>query len=147
MRNGFLCRSLSRQMQIHFFELPKMDGQEISELTSRLEKWAFFFKKEGTIPQNKLEEILLKGDPIMKQAHDSYDRFTADDRYIELYEARLKAERDRVTRERCAREDGFDEGILKNKQETARKMLKKGFDINDILELTGLSEEEINSIE
>ncbi len=146
---------LSDQMQINFFELPKMDVPELKTLSSGLERWAYYFRWEGKLDDKKLEEVLLKEDPVMKQAHDAYKKFTADNEYLEVYEARMKADRDRLNSNRTAREDGFDEGhleglaegALKTKHETALKMLKKGFDIADIVELTGLSEEEIHSID
>lgn len=47
-------------------------------------------------------------------------------------------------------EDGMTEGITKGKTEeklkTAKKMLKKGIPLEDILEITGLSEKEINDL-
>ena len=47
-------------------------------------------------------------------------------------------------------EDGMTEGITKGKTEeklkTANKMLKKGIPLEDILEITGLSEKEINDL-
>ena len=47
-------------------------------------------------------------------------------------------------------EDGMTEGISKGKTEeklkTANKMLKKGLPLEDILEITGLSEKEINDL-
>ena len=42
-----------------------------------------------------------------------------------------------------ALEEGREEGQLKNKLETARKMLYKGFSVSEIQDITGLSEEEL----
>ena len=48
-------------------------------------------------------------------------------------------------------EDGFEEGknsgIQKTKIETARKMLEKNMKLEDIIDITGLSKEEIQKIE
>ena len=38
------------------------------------------------------------------------------------------------------------EGIEKNKIETARKMVEKNMKMKDIIEITGLTEEEINDL-
>ena len=49
-----------------------------------------------------------------------------------------------------SKEEGFEEGensgIEKNKIETARKMLEKNMEIEDIIDITGLSEEEIKKL-
>ena len=44
------------------------------------------------------------------------------------------------------REDGIAEGETKSKTEIAKKMLKKCMKIEDIIELTGLSQEEIEKL-
>ena len=43
------------------------------------------------------------------------------------------------------REEGREEGIKSNKIETARNMINKGFSVDDIVEITGLSEKSILS--
>jgi predicted transposase/invertase (TIGR01784 family) len=45
------------------------------------------------------------------------------------------------------REEGREEGKLKEKREMARKMKKRGRPMDEILEDTGLSQEEIDDIE
>ena len=51
---------------------------------------------------------------------------------------------------RTIRSEAFEDGITKGKTEeklkTANKMLKKGIPLEDILEITGLSEKEINDL-
>ena len=42
-----------------------------------------------------------------------------------------------------ALEEGREEGQLKNKLETARKLVYKGFSVSEIQDITGLSEEEL----
>ncbi len=45
-----------------------------------------------------------------------------------------------------AKSNGMQEGTRKAKLEDAKKMLQKGIDIKSIVEITGLSEDEINKI-
>ena len=45
-----------------------------------------------------------------------------------------------------ARGEGKIEGKLEGKLEIAKRALKKGYSINDITEITGLSEDEIKGI-
>ncbi len=42
-----------------------------------------------------------------------------------------------------ALEEGREEGEFRNRLDTARKMLMKGFSASEILEITGLSEEQL----
>jgi hypothetical protein len=42
-------------------------------------------------------KILLKDDNDMQKAHDEYQRFTEDNQLREIYEARVKWERDYIS--------------------------------------------------
>ena len=44
------------------------------------------------------------------------------------------------------KQEGMLEGILEGKQDDARKMLYKGFPVEDVVEITGLSREEIEGL-
>jgi predicted transposase/invertase (TIGR01784 family) len=85
-------------------------------------------------------------------------------RFPEALKNRLKEEIKKVEEEykmeyvplweRDARQEGWEEGVEigvekgveKKAKETARKMLKKGFDIDIIIEITGLSKDEIEKM-
>ena len=45
-----------------------------------------------------------------------------------------------------ARKTGFNEGINQTKIETTKKMKEKGIDISDIMDITGLTKEEIEKL-
>ena len=70
------------------------------------------------------------------------------------YEASLKRKRDaesvRLTQERIGREkgmkEGLEKGLEKGKRVTALKMKEKGYPLEDIVELTGLSIEDIEKL-
>ena len=47
---------------------------------------------------------------------------------------------------KIAREQGIKQGIEQNKKEIAKNMLKKGYPIDEIIEISGLSIEVINSL-
>ena len=47
---------------------------------------------------------------------------------------------------REGREEGREEGILNEKTENARKMKSKGYPLQDISEITGLSIDEIEAL-
>ena len=82
----------------------------------------------------------------IKEAKEELDKISQDDI---LRRKALRAELERMDYEQCmyeAKRDGMKEGIEKNKMETAIKMLQKGIDIETIIEVTGLTKEEINKI-
>jgi len=72
----------------------------------------------------------------------------------ELYEARAKALRDLNSIREEARQEGIKEGLKKGRKEgkreanreLAKKMLRKGFEVSDIIEMTELTETEIEKL-
>ena len=87
----------------------------------------------------------------MKNAKDKLDKISEDERVRRLAELREKAIMDEKEAEYTGYCNGLEEGIeqgieqgaeRKNK-EIAKKMKEKGADIEFIIEITGLSEEEI----
>ena len=85
--------------------------------------------------ESKNEEIEKAKKELEKLAMNPEDR--------ELYELRLKAIRDEMNIRYSGYIDGMAEGRAEGKTEIAKKMLKKCMKIEDIIELTGLSQEEI----
>ncbi|HOK40025.1 MAG TPA: hypothetical protein PLD27_03180 [bacterium] len=63
-----------------------------------------------------------------------------------ILDSRERAIRDRATEISYARREGIELGEKKGIEITALKMLKKGFDIKTISEITGLTEEEIKRL-
>ena len=100
--------------------------------------------------ESKNEEIEKAKKELEKLAMNPEDR--------ELYELRLKAIRDEMNIRYSGYIDGKADGMVegeakgkvagKNERniEIAQKMLKKSMKIEDIIELTGLSQEEIEKL-
>ena len=132
---------LTDHLQIHFVELPKNKSQD---LDTRLQKWIEYFKNEGE--DNEIMNTLLKDDPIFRKVHNRYEQFTADDKLRDIYEARLKRERDDASilegAVRKAREEGIEKGVAI----TIKKMLMKGIPVEEIMNITDLSSEDIEGI-
>jgi predicted transposase/invertase (TIGR01784 family) len=143
---------LTDHFQIHFIELPKFNKSK--QIKESLANWLEFFKIEG---QNKeaFMQTLLEKNQIIKKAHEKYKVFTQSDELRELYEARLKYQRDQATLLEIAEKKGIEQGLKKGKKEgikegikekaldDAQKMLEKGLDINLTAEITGLDVKEI----
>ena len=86
----------------------------------------------------------------IKKAKVEYDKINQDERERELAELRLKYIRD----QNAIRDYGYDrgkeegrkEGIRNEKINIAKAMLKRNIPIKEIIEITGLSKEEIENL-
>lgn len=70
------------------------------------------------------------------------------------YEFRLKAIRDEISAINYATQKGIEQGIEQERQQAkaekkgiAKKLLKKGLSIEEVTEITGLTQEEIKEME
>lgn len=155
-----------------FLELPKFNKTK-TELSSMIDKWAFFFKyAEETITAD-LKEI-IGDDIIIKKAYEELCKFNWSEEELFVYEAVLKRDLDyngmlafdlaknkakahaEVYAEIHA--EGYDQGMVEGKAEgkaegelhlalnIAIKMLQKDMLIEEIADITGLSIHEINKL-
>ncbi len=136
---------LTDHLQIHYIELPKIHPNPLEVPSDRLRKWAWYFREEGIWEEEDMK-IILKEDPIFQKAHDTFNNFTANDEYMELYEARMKYERDRAQALSDSWEDGLEKGCEKRNREIAEKLKSKDYSLDQIVDITGLTKEEIESL-
>jgi predicted transposase/invertase (TIGR01784 family) len=82
------------------------------------------------------------GNPGIKRAVEliEYDRLTPEQMH------RMKVDSQRKVVRQMDRDEGRKEGLEEAKIETAKNMLKKGFEIDLIVELTGLNRNEIEKL-
>lgn len=71
------------------------------------------------------------------------DEISSDPAAWELYDAKIMARWNYQSGMAGAKEEGLEEGKKKNSIEVAEKMLKKGININTVIEITGLSLDEL----
>lgn len=120
-----------------YLEMPKFQKTETG-LSTRFDKWMFILKnlpKLDRIPVELKEKIFLKlfeTAEIAKLKPDEYKQ----------YEASVNAYRDIFN----IKNTYLDKGRIEGKIEVAKKMLVKGIDISVIMEVTGLTEQEINQL-
>jgi len=124
-----------------YLEMPKFQKTE-TELATRFEKWMFILKnlpKLDRVPVELKEKIFLKlfeTAEIAKLKPDEYKQ----------YEASVNAYRDIFNIKNTYLDKGRIEGKIEGKIEVAKNMLAKGIEISIIMELTGLTEQEINQL-
>jgi predicted transposase/invertase (TIGR01784 family) len=128
-----------------YLEMPKFI-KKAEELETRFEKWLFVLKnlhKLDRIPEKLKENIFLK---LFETAEIS--KFSPKE--YQEYEDSLKYYRDLKNSLDTAKEEGRIEGRIEGKIEgkieDAKIMLKKGLNIDLIVEITGLTKEEIKAL-
>ncbi len=134
---------LSEDFQIHFFELSKIDVENREMFKNRLEKWAYFFKKEGLLSEEEEMQVLIKNDSVMERAHESYKKFTANDEMVEIYEAREKRIKDEASNIAYAREEGLEQGIEQGLYKAIQRLKRKGLSSEKISELLEIPIDEV----
>lgn len=127
---------LTDHFQIHFIELPKFS--EKIKIKESLFDWLLFFKNENDIEEDTMETLLERNN-VIKKAHEKYKVFTQDEQLRDLYEARLKYQRDQSTLIEVAKKEGIEkgkiegkiEGELEKSQKTLIKQIQKKYGIDE----------------
>jgi len=133
---------LTNHLLIHFIELKKFIQE--SNFQNDFEKWLAYFKYEGR--REEIMQVVIGNNSVFAKAHERFKNFTKNDELVELYEARQKWQMDKDTEIGYAGIKGRQEGKLEERYGAAKKMLGKGYPTDDIIDITGLSEEEIQKL-
>lgn len=136
-RRGILYNEL---MEFHVLELPKLPKAETDE--GALWLWSKFLKAEN---REEMGELAKKDEHIAEAVHEVdaiYEERLKHDAYIR----RQMAIWDENTRQKYARLEGLEEGRAEAKQEIAHRMKAKGISAEEIVEITGLTAEEIEAL-
>jgi predicted transposase/invertase (TIGR01784 family) len=131
-----------RDFEFNFIELRKFNKQE-AELESIVEKWVYFIKNAGnlTMIPKSADEI-----PELKEAYTqaAMNAWSAEE--LEIYEYwQIRDAADRYGKERDLAVE-YEKGMEKTNRENARKMKRKGYPPEDIMEITGLAKEELDTL-
>ncbi len=124
-----------------YVEIAKFN-KSVDELSTTFEKWLYVLKNLSRLdrqPQSLRDKVF---DRLFKEAEIA--TFTPEE--LREYEDSLKAYRDIKNSIDSARREGRAEGHAEEKKVIARKMKSKGFSAADISEMTGLTDEEIETL-
>ncbi|KAA0992850.1 Rpn family recombination-promoting nuclease/putative transposase [Dyadobacter aurulentus] len=136
-----------------YVQIPNFTKRE-EELKSELDNWLFLLKHMNNI--DKLPLFLRR--PIFKKLFDIAEVSNLNKQEKMAYDASLKQARDWYAVTEYARKEGLkagieqgkelgiEEGIHSGKLETARKMKQKGLSDELIMDVTGLSAEQIGAL-
>ena len=152
---------LTEDLQIHYLELPKLPDKPIEDLEG-IELWIAFLRESGKKGNEETINKLKRRNKTMKNAMESLERVSADERMLEIHRAREKSRMDLKSKliyaETKAMERGMEkgmekgiaqgreEGIKQSAIETAEELLRLGIDTNIISKSTKLSLGELNEI-
>lgn len=128
---------MTEALEIHIIELPKIKGKEEEE--DALLDWLYFL-------DNPASERTKKGMEKNKKIQDAkkeLKELSQDERMRDIAFHQKLAEMDQQVRLRSATEEGQEIG----RKKVAKKMIQKKMNIPEIMELTGLTEEEIKQMQ
>ena len=141
-------KSYFEDLELHFIELHKFDD-EVNHIKTTLDRWVKFLKKAHHYDKTTFPEE-LKVEPAIEKAFFSLNTLSLDKEEREIYEARLKWLRDEDAALQKAHEKGIEQGIeqgwQKGMRDMAKKQLKRGVSVDIVVEDTGLTYEEVETI-
>ena len=130
---------LTEDFQIIYVELSKFQKTEIEDLLTEAEIWFYLLNNIQNLTEKSRMEILKKK-PDLKNDFGVLEMYSSDPEKQREFEERLRAD-ENYAYELAVK---FEKGKLEKSLETARKMKDKGFSIDDIIEITGLTKEELS---
>ena len=139
---------LTNDIEMHILEIPKINDNEM--LKDELVQWLRYIKE----PENKGVEKFMGESKYLKQARKELEHLSGDPDFKRLLESRAGFLRDvdakiEVAEEKGkekGREEGKEEGKKQKQLEIAKKMKDKNKTIEEIIELTELSKQEIEKL-
>ena len=134
----------SDMLEMYILELPKLPPEQQNE--TDLMQWMRFL---GGKNREDLKRMAEKNSNL-QEAYDELDRLSADERKRLEYEARQKAIRDKNILFKTGVERGRKEGIERGREEGRKdvilSMINAGMTIEQIVEITKESEENIKKL-
>ena len=129
---------LTEKLYLVIIELKKLkEKKDLSSAEKTLLNWCKFLNSP-----EKLEENIMTENENIKKAKEKLDEINSNEQEYWAAVARQKE----LIRQANIRRDAIEEGIEKGKIEIAKNMLKKNMPLSDIVELTGLTKEEIQKL-
>ena len=126
---------LTEDLEIHIIEIPKINRMLEN---GKLKKWILFLEN----PEGEETKRMAEKEKEIKEAIETLEDISSDEAKERIAELRQKYIMDTKSQLRTAEEKGLKKGI----KEIAKKMLQKNIALETIIEITGLTEEEIEKI-
>ena len=138
---------LTEDFELNIIELPKINRLfRLTQKEKKLKEWLYFLEN----PESKEVSSYMKNNDSIKEAKNKLEEMSQDEKVRRLAELREKAILDEKEAEYTGYcngvEDGIKQGIEQNQKDVAKKLKNKGTDIDFIIEITGLSKEDIENL-
>ena len=145
---------LTDLIEINIISLKKAKKEYTLNNNNEKAQWMLFLDN----PESKEMQEIVKKNKDINDATIIVKEMSEDEKMQRLADLRLKAIMDEKAIRRYGHKKGIEAGIKKGKEEgiengeknkaieIAKKLIIKGMSPEEIMELTGLSKEEINSI-
>ena len=133
---------LTKDFQMIYVELPKFQKSKIEDLQTEAEIWFYLLKNIQTLTEESSMEILKKK-PDLKNAFGVLEMYSSDPEKQREFEERLRADENYAYELAVRYEKGIEKGEFRKSLETARKMKDKKFSSDEIMDITGLSEDDL----
>ena len=134
---------LTNDFEIHIIEIEKAIKALKENKQDKIAQWMSFFDNPNSLEVKNMSEE----NKDINEALEQLRRLSSNKKLREIIEREERIERDRRAELQFAKEEGLEQGREQSRLEIAKRMLKKGKNIEEIIELTELSEEEIKKIE
>ena len=135
-------RILTDDLEFYIIEIPKAERVLKKDKYNKIAQWLMFLDNPNT---ERVEEIVKENEEV-KKAKSVLHEMSEDEKLQRLAELREKWERDEISALGSARNEGIEQGTEKAKLQIAKKMKTKNIDIQDIIEITGLTKEVIENL-
>lgn len=141
LKRDYQNKILTEKIEMHFLQIAKFT-KEKRGVATKLEQWMQFISQAN---QREVELAMRKNKEI-KRANEEYEYLTGDEEERRLAFLRDKAIRDEVSLKETGRIEGIKEGERKKQLEIAKILRSKNMPIEEIIEITKLTKEEIEKI-
>ena len=141
---------LTRGMCFVIVELTKFKRQKVKDVHGGREAWSYLLKNSGKMDRVEYKNLQEKGEVMAEAVKRLWD-ISQNEGLRELLRVQERERMDRASREETVRmegeEKGREEGLEKGRKDVALSMLRDGLSIEVICKHTGLSKEEIESLQ
>lgn len=138
---------LTDVLELYILEIPKAKKILEKEPNNRLAQWMLFLDDPN---ESEVSRIMEENKEI-KKAMNELEEMSEDEELRRLAELKEKAIIDenlaKIYNREYGKKEGIKEGIEQNKLEIAKKLKLKKWSIEKIMEVTELTEEQIDKIE
>ena len=141
LRRDYENEIMTDKMEIHFIQIPKF-VKERRGVETKLEQWMQFISQVNS----KGVELAMEKNKEIKKANDEYEYLTGEEAERRIAFLRDKAIRDEKSMRQGARDEGRHEGERTKQLEIAKKLINRNMTTKEIMEITELTEKEIEEL-